>query len=61
MSQKTIIPNPERRKRLVANLRQTRFELQDFGLQLEELLASIEKEIRDQKLERRTQKSTKND
>lgn len=61
MSQKTIIPNPETRKRLVANLRQTRFELQDFGLQLEELLANIEKELRDQKLERRTKKITKND
>jgi hypothetical protein len=61
MSQQTIIPNLETRKKLVASLRQTRFELQDFGLQLEELLANIEKEIRDQKLERRTKKSTKND
>ena len=52
MSKKSFIPNKETRKRLVNNLRQTRLELQDFGLQLEELLAGIEKEIREQKLKR---------
>ncbi len=52
MSKKSFIPNLETRKRLVNNLRQTRLELQDFGLQLEELLAGIEKEIREQKLKR---------
>ena len=52
MSKKSFIPNSETRKHLVNNLRQTRLELQDFGLQLEELLAGIEKEIREQKLKR---------
>jgi hypothetical protein len=52
MSQQSFIPNPETRKRLVTNLRQTRLDLQDFGLQLEELLAGVEKEIREQKLKR---------
>lgn len=52
MSKKSFIPNPETRKRLVTNLRQTRLELEDFGLRLEELLAGIEKEIREQKLKR---------
>ncbi len=52
MSQQSFIPNSETRKRLVTNLRQTRLDLQDFGLQLEELLAGIEKEIREQKLKR---------
>ncbi len=46
------IPNQETRKRLVTNLRKTRLELQDFGLQLEELLAVIEGEIRENKLKR---------
>lgn len=52
MNKKSFIPNKETRKRLVNNLRQTRLELQDFGLQLEELLAGIEKDIREQKLKR---------
>ncbi len=46
------MPNQETRKRPITNLRQTRLELQDFGLQLEELLAGIEREIREQKLKR---------
>ncbi len=52
MSKQSFIPNPETRKRLVTNLRKTRLDLQDFGLQLEELLAGVEKEIREQKLKR---------
>ncbi len=52
MNQQSFIPNSETRKRLVTNLRHTRLDLQNFGLQLEELLASVEKEIREQKLKR---------
>lgn len=52
MNEKPFIPNQETRKKLVSNLRQTRLDLQDFGLQLEELLAGIEKEIREQKAKR---------
>lgn len=46
MNKKSFIPNQETRKRVVNNLGQTRLELQDFGLQLEELLAEIERDIR---------------
>ncbi|WP_204101825.1 MULTISPECIES: hypothetical protein [Spirulina sp. CCY15215] len=46
------IPTPETRKRLVSNLRQTRLELQEFGLQLEEVLAALEQDIQEQKVKR---------
>ncbi len=52
MNEQPAIPNQETRKQLVINLRQTRLNLQDFGLQLEELLAGVEKEIRKQKSKR---------
>jgi hypothetical protein len=52
MSNKTSIPNQETRKRLVTNLRKSRLDLQEFGFELEELLASLEKEVREQKLKR---------
>ncbi|KOR34250.1 MULTISPECIES: hypothetical protein [Planktothricoides] len=52
MSEKKSIPNEETRKRLVSNLRKNRVELQEFGFQLEELLAQMEKEVREQKLKR---------
>ncbi|MGK7944939.1 MAG: hypothetical protein AB4058_10775 [Microcystaceae cyanobacterium] len=52
MNQELSIPNQETRQKLVRNLCQTRLDLQDFGLQLEELLAGVEKEIRVQKLKR---------
>jgi|GEM_PF-1308745 hypothetical protein len=56
---KASIPNQETRQRLISNLRQTRLELQDFGIQLEELLAGIEKEIRETKLKRLTKSKQK--
>lgn len=52
MTKQARIPDEETRKRLLANLRQTRINLQEFGLQLEELLAQIEQDIREKKLKR---------
>jgi len=52
MSEKKSIPNEETRKKLVSNLRKNRVQLQEFGFQLEELLAQMEKEVREQKLKR---------
>ena len=52
MSKKKSIPNQQTRKRLVTNLRKSRLDLQEFGFELEELLASLEKEVREQKLKR---------
>lgn len=46
------IPDREIRPRLLTNLRQTRLELEEFGLQLEEVIAGLEKHIREQKLRR---------
>lgn len=52
MTQQPRIPDEETRKRLLNNLRQSRLDLQEFGLQLEEVLAGLEKHIREQKLKR---------
>ncbi|WP_449418735.1 hypothetical protein [Phormidium nigroviride] len=46
------IPDEETRKRLSKQLRQGRLDLQEFGLQLEEILAGLEKHNREQKLKR---------
>lgn len=52
MTEEACIPDEATRKRLLANLRKTRLDLQEFGFQLEELLAQIEKDIRQQKMKR---------
>lgn len=52
MNQKSFIPNIEKRRNLINNLRQSRLQLQEFGLDLDELLAGIEKEIREKKRNR---------
>ncbi len=46
------IPDEETRKRLLANLRQTRLDLQEFGLQLDEVEALLDRDIREQKMKR---------
>lgn len=46
------IPDEETRKRLSANLRQGILDLQEFGLQLDEILVGLEKHNREQKLKR---------
>ncbi|OKH36659.1 hypothetical protein NIES2119_16670 [[Phormidium ambiguum] IAM M-71] len=52
MTNQPRIPDPETRARLLRSLRQTRLELEEFGLQLEEVIAGLEKQIREQKLQR---------
>jgi hypothetical protein len=49
MTQKQTIPNLTKRTQMLKNLRQTRLEMEEFGLQLEEILAGLEKDIRFQK------------
>lgn len=56
MMEQPQIPDEETRKRLIKNLRKTRLELQEFGLELEEIIVLLEKDIRQQRL-RRLQKS----
>ena len=41
MTNQPRIPDPETRARLLTNLRQTRLELEEFGLQLEEVIAGL--------------------
>lgn len=46
------IPDEATRKRLLANLRQGILDLQEFGLQLDEILVGLEKHNREQKMKR---------
>ncbi|MFB2922853.1 hypothetical protein [Aerosakkonema funiforme] len=52
MTKEARIPDEETRKRLSKNLRKSILELQEFGLQLEEIEAGLEKHIREQKRNR---------
>ena len=52
MNEQLRIPDEETRKRLSNNLRKSIFQLQEFGLQLEEIEAGLEKHIREQKRNR---------
>jgi hypothetical protein len=52
MSEQKSIPNEETRKKLVGNLQKNRLKLQEFGFELEEVLAQMEKQVRQQKLKK---------
>ncbi len=52
MNKQPRIPDTETRKRLLANLRKTRLEMQECNLELEEINAMLEKQIREQRLHR---------
>ncbi len=52
MTEQPRIPDEQTRKRLSANLRQARLDLQEFGLQLEEVEALLDQQIREQKRKR---------
>ena len=52
MTEQPHIPNEQTRKRLLANLRQGILDLQEFGLQLEEVEALLDQQIREQKRKR---------
>ncbi|MCT7949888.1 hypothetical protein NG798_08825 [Ancylothrix sp. C2] len=52
MNNEPRIPDEETRKRLSMNLRKARLDLEEFGLQLEEIEAGLDKHIREQKMKR---------
>ncbi|HEY9812148.1 MAG TPA: hypothetical protein V6D31_01230 [Candidatus Sericytochromatia bacterium] len=52
MTEQPRIPDEQTRKRLLANLRQGILDLQEFGLQLEEVEALLDQQIREQKRKR---------
>jgi hypothetical protein len=52
MNKQPHIPDPETSKRLLANLRRTRLEMEEFNLQLDEIIARFEQDLSQQKLQR---------
>jgi hypothetical protein len=56
MDKKPRIPDTETSKRLLNNLRRARLELDEANLQLEDVSAMFEQELREQKLKRVKQK-----
>jgi hypothetical protein len=52
MDKQPRIPDKETQARLLANLRRTRLEMEEFNLQLDEISARLDQEIREQKLTR---------
>jgi hypothetical protein len=52
MTQELRLPDRQTSQRLLANLRQTSLELEEFGLQISEISSVLEAETRQQKLNR---------
>jgi hypothetical protein len=52
MSKQPRIPDPETAKRLLANLRRTHLEMEQFNLELAEINARLEKDNRQKRLSR---------
>jgi hypothetical protein len=52
MKKQPIIPDPSVDRRLLDNLRQARLSFEEVDLQVEELIAKLDKLIRQQKLKR---------
>jgi hypothetical protein len=52
MTDKPLMPNPSVDQRLLGNLRRARLEMEELGLQFDEVLARFDEEIRQQKLKR---------
>lgn len=50
------IPNQETRNRLLNNLRRTHLELEEFGLELDKIISTLEQKKQEQKLNRVRQK-----
>jgi hypothetical protein len=50
MTIQSLMPDPSLDQRLLTNLRRSRLELEESGLQLEEVLAKLDREIRQQRL-----------
>lgn len=52
MTNQLITPSPSDDLRLLGNLRHARLEMEELGIQLDEVLARFDEEIRKQKLRR---------
>jgi phage shock protein A len=52
MDKQPRIPDTETSKRLLTNLRRTRLEMEEFNLQLDQIIARFEQELSQQKLQR---------
>lgn len=52
MKNQPLMPSPSVDSRLLSNLRRARLEFEELGLQLEEVIARFDEEIRKQKLKR---------
>jgi hypothetical protein len=52
MTDQAIMPNSSVDQRLLGNLRRARLEMEELGLQFDEVLAKFDEEIRQQRLKR---------
>lgn len=52
MNDQPHMPDPAVDSRLIANLRRTRLEMEELGLQLEEVIAKLEEHNRQQRMKR---------
>jgi hypothetical protein len=52
MTNQPLMPSPSVDQRLVGNLRRARLEMEQIGLQFDEVLSKFDEEIRQQKLQR---------
>jgi phage shock protein A len=52
MDKQPRIPDTETSKRLLTNLRRTRLEMEEFNLQLDQIIARFDQELSQQKLQR---------
>ncbi|KAI9134930.1 hypothetical protein [Acaryochloris sp. CCMEE 5410] len=52
MTNQLLMPDPSVDPRLLGNLRRARLEIEELGLQLDEVLAKFDEEIRQQRLKR---------
>lgn len=52
MTNQPLMPNPSVDQRLLGNLRRARLEMEELGLQFDEVLARFDEEIRQQRLKR---------
>jgi hypothetical protein len=52
MTDQPLMPNPSVDQRLLGNLRRARLEMEELGLQFDEVIARFDEEMRQQKLKR---------
>ncbi|NJM77710.1 MAG: hypothetical protein HC852_20430 [Acaryochloridaceae cyanobacterium RU_4_10] len=52
MTDQPLMPNPSVDRHLLGNLRRARLEMEEVGLQFDEVIAKFDEEIRQQRLKR---------